>query len=91
METWTILLALVFFGITASMVFIFVSSARLYMTSDDETAENPPHTRSGRRTVARQGDRRRNSAEVEFPLRIGHVVIEYDRRKTTDRRHSSLH
>lgn len=88
MDIWTIIMALVFFGVTTSMVFIFVSSARLYMHRDDEPDINLPDSRSGRRNVARQGDRRRNSGEVEFPLRLGHVVVEYDRRVTPDRRHS---
>jgi hypothetical protein len=90
-EWSTIVLILIFIGVTTSTLFVFVSAARLYVSDTGEVDAGSPESQSERRSMNREGDRRKRTERVEFPLRVGNVIIEHERRRTPDRRRLTLH
>lgn len=89
MEWSTSILTLLLIGAATSALFVFVSAARLYVSHSDEADLALSNAEPERRSInpsRREGDRRKSDGNVEFPLRLGNMVIENDRRRTPDRR-----
>lgn len=94
MEWSTIVMALVFIGVATSALFIFVSAARLFVSDTDEVERKSQGAQPERRSViseANRRDRRQRSGRVEFPLQLGGMIIENERRQMPDRRQNTVH
>lgn len=94
MEWSTTILTLILIGAATSALFVFVSAARLYVSPSDEADSSLALVQLERRSTGssgRYGDRRKSDGKVEFPLRLGNIVIEQDRRHTPDRRQGLIH
>lgn len=95
MEWSTTILTLILIGGAIIALFVFVSAARLYVSPPDDIEgywdETAKPERRGSGTSGRYGDRRKNDEKVEFPLRLGNLIIEHDRRRSPDRRQGMVH
>ena len=88
----TLVWALILIGVGASALFVFVSTARLFVSPDTPLPADDNRTPSEveadigiLETAGRAGARRRQG-KVEFPLQLGDELVEHERRRLSGRR-----